>query len=123
MVRRTPHSQRTDTHVPDTTLSRSDAGLDVAAGHRHLAEHLEELRRLRPHLLGQREAVDQDGLAAAPVELLAEEALQARRVVAVGGVCVRLQRSEEHTSELQSLMRISYAVFCLNTKKPQHIRP
>src|SRR3546814_8558803 len=30
-------------------------------------------------------------------------------------------RSEEHTSELQSLMRISYAVFCLNKKKKQHI--
>src|SRR3546814_1639418 len=29
-------------------------------------------------------------------------------------------RSEEHTSELQSLMRISYAVFCLKKKKPQH---
>src|SRR3546814_8841799 len=32
----------------------------------------------------------------------------------------RLQRSEEHTSELQSLMRISYAVFCLKKKKRQH---
>src|SRR3546814_8419423 len=31
----------------------------------------------------------------------------------------RLRRSEEHTSELQSLMRISYAVFCLKTKKTQ----
>src|SRR3546814_8180580 len=30
------------------------------------------------------------------------------------------QRSEEHTSELQSLMRISYAVFCLKKKKPNH---
>src|SRR3546814_6416836 len=30
--------------------------------------------------------------------------------------CPRLRRSEEHTSELQSLMRISYAVFCLNKK-------
>src|SRR3546814_1853558 len=30
-------------------------------------------------------------------------------------------RSEEHTSELQSLMRISYAVFCLKKKKPTHI--
>src|SRR3546814_8389186 len=30
-------------------------------------------------------------------------------------------RSEEHTSELQSLMRISYAVFCLKTKTPSHI--
>src|SRR3546814_1919423 len=34
-----------------------------------------------------------------------------------------LDRSEEHTSELQSLMRISYAVFCLKKKKqPQHIK-
>src|SRR3546814_7835017 len=32
------------------------------------------------------------------------------------------QRSEEHTSELQSLMRISYAVFCLKTKKKCHIK-
>src|SRR3546814_9738189 len=31
--------------------------------------------------------------------------------------CMRFSRSEEHTSELQSLMRISYAVFCLKTKK------
>src|SRR3546814_2063453 len=33
---------------------------------------------------------------------------------------IELQRSEEHTSELQSLMRISYAVFCLKKKKSQH---
>src|SRR3546814_8883510 len=33
-----------------------------------------------------------------------------------------LHRSEEHTSELQSLMRISYAVFCLKTKKQHYIR-
>src|SRR3546814_10002214 len=32
-------------------------------------------------------------------------------------------RSEEHTSELQSLMRISYAVFCLKKKKPKHLNP
>src|SRR3546814_1769518 len=34
-----------------------------------------------------------------------------------------LERSEEHTSELQSLMRISYAVFCLKKKKKQSIKP
>src|SRR3546814_18133377 len=39
------------------------------------------------------------------------------RVVAAG----QLQRSEEHTSELQSLMRISYAVFCLKKKKSNTI--
>src|SRR3546814_3680976 len=37
--------------------------------------------------------------------------------VAPGGMRTMLARSEEHTSELQSLMRISYAVFCLNKKK------
>src|SRR3546814_5859869 len=37
-------------------------------------------------------------------------------------LCVRRQRSEEHTSELQSLMRISYAVFCLKKKKNYHIK-
>src|SRR3546814_10098792 len=37
--------------------------------------------------------------------------------IALGGVFVRAGRSEEHTSELQSLMRISYAVFCLKKKK------
>src|SRR3546814_7372773 len=37
------------------------------------------------------------------------------------GAAVRLERSEEHTSELQSLMRISYAVFCLKKKNAQQI--
>src|SRR3546814_3962563 len=37
------------------------------------------------------------------------------------GIASLLRRSEEHTSELQSLMRISYAVFCLKKKTPYHI--
>src|SRR3546814_3533616 len=37
-----------------------------------------------------------------------------------GGLLMGAIRSEEHTSELQSLMRISYAVFCLKNKKPIH---
>src|SRR3546814_4601755 len=37
-----------------------------------------------------------------------------------GEILVHIHRSEEHTSELQSLMRISYAVFCLKKKKTQH---
>src|SRR3546814_1530083 len=46
-------------------------------------------------------------------------AVAARKVSMTGGACrvLRLTRSEEHTSELQSLMRISYAVFCLKKKK------
>src|SRR3546814_9469353 len=38
-------------------------------------------------------------------------------------ILAHLARSEEHTSELQSLMRISYAVFCLKKKKKQHNKP
>src|SRR3546814_1090045 len=65
---------------------------------------------------------------------LAEDALQpeprllrlrqSRLVLGQGGLRLRQKRlqvrSEEHTSELQSLMRISYAVFCLKKKKKQH---
>src|SRR3546814_3582963 len=40
---------------------------------------------------------------------------------ALTGVIALLLRSEEHTSELQSLMRISYAVFCLKKKKKNHM--
>src|SRR3546814_2510918 len=49
-----------------------------------------------------------------------------RRVTAdlaeVGPETIWIDRSEEHTSELQSLMRNSYAVFCLNKKKKTHIK-
>src|SRR3546814_4874595 len=51
---------------------------------------------------------------------------QTRHVVGVGDVttvdAVEADRSEEHTSELQSLMRISYAVFCLKKKKTKRVR-
>src|SRR3546814_6857004 len=40
-----------------------------------------------------------------------------RRALSIGDTALRDRRSEEHTSELQSLMRISYAVFCLKKKK------
>src|SRR3546814_4183670 len=49
-----------------------------------------------------------------------EVARAVRRQEGVVGDDVHLQRSEEHTSELQSLMRISYAVFCLKKKKTKY---
>src|SRR3546814_3352696 len=125
MIRRPPRSTRTDTLFPYTTLFRSGPG-----PHRSLS-----LRRGR----GRHEAFDfRDGLKLSQVflavlrqpadhprvaEELADISLGHREmqvVDAVGflhGLHLRLQarelRSEEHTSELQSLMRISYAVFCL----------
>src|SRR3546814_5505035 len=44
------------------------------------------------------------------------------RTAGAGGDHARLRRSEEHTSELQSLMRISYAVFCLKKKKKENYK-
>src|SRR3546814_7380987 len=45
------------------------------------------------------------------------ELIESRQIFIVGRGRGRMKRSEEHTSELQSLMRISYAVFCLKTKQ------
>src|SRR3546814_7507613 len=99
MKRRPPRSTRTDTLFPYTTLFRS----------RHHLARICAVARLQDHgvtVVDQR--VDHRG------------ALDAQRVEAravADHVLGELQRSEEHTSELQSLMRISYAVFCLKKKK------
>src|SRR3546814_9053529 len=102
MILRPPRSTRTDTLLPDTTLfrspgqpQRSTAPLIDGAAFAGLA-----LRQQRPALAV--EVVD-----------------QALRNGELGGEAAQvvLRRSEEHTSELQSLMRISYAVFCLKKKK------
>src|SRR3546814_10612268 len=104
MIRRPPRSTRTDTLFPYTTLFRPSGG-----GHEVLQEGV-----------GCSLATDR-GLLAVPGEdhdvvgqreHLAAQALEHLRVVAS-------DRSEEHTSELQSLMRISYAVFCLKKKNVQ----
>src|SRR3546814_4892550 len=92
MRRRPPRSTRTDTLFPYTTLFRSS--MDAS---RCLGQHV----------------ADRDLAADDPVFVGFAHELQAR----VLHVVVQRRRSEEHTSELQSLMRISYAVFCLKKKK------
>src|SRR3546814_12579797 len=87
MIRRPPRSTRTDTLFPYTTLFRS-------TGPPQRLSHDRRNRRL-----------EQGGRAAGEI---ATARIGDRRFV--------LARSEEHTSELQSLMRISYAVFCLKKK-------
>src|SRR3546814_2026143 len=121
MIRRPPRSTRTDTRFPYTTLFRS-AGLavgggDVARQARHAAGRRGEggqARRLQP--LSQPPADhrrrhhttpgSRTGRPPAPRCLSATPELKAGSAL----------RSEEHTSELQSLMRISYAVICLKKK-------
>src|SRR3546814_3392614 len=115
MIRRPPRSTRTDTLFPYTTLFRSLLG---AAGGRDL------LRHLVFHIIGNARHLELDQLdVGLPVAgfALHRPGRRSRRIVALATAaqCQRRAdcRSEEHTSELQSLMRISYAVFCLKKKK------
>src|SRR3546814_5805896 len=98
MIRRPPRSTRTDTLFPYTTLFRSDQVAAVNAIGEIGFEFPREKERLYPQLT----------LAA---HVLGFTNAEGQGVTGVEG------RSEEHTSELQSLMRISYAVFCLKKKK------
>src|SRR3546814_1831907 len=97
MIRRPPRSTRTDTLFPYTTLFRSEGYYDQRITQKLILHPMAE----------------------------ANFALQDVPETGIGSglsdfeLGLRLRRSEEHTSELQSLMRISYAVFCLKKKKTQ----
>src|SRR3546814_2384712 len=121
MIRRPPRSKRTDTLFPYTTLFRSAKRrgpigfvrdiIDVEAeGDRRLARGHDIARaEIEARPFGQFErVVEGHGLLAGLHQ-------------ATGQRDARQERSEEHTSELQSLMRISYAVFCLKKKKITYI--
>src|SRR3546814_4689764 len=94
MIRRPPRSTRTDTLFPYTTLFRSGRGAAV-----RLAVELGDQRRRQRAKRGA----------------FHDRAALAWRQPDAG-------RSEEHTSELQSLMRISYAVFCLKKKRNKNTK-
>src|SRR3546814_8871538 len=99
MIRRPPRSTRTDTLFPSTTLFRSQRQVGAPTPEAEAAQ-----QALR-------------ALDAAQAHALAEAVAQHLAQIAFGVGKAELDRSEEHTSELQSLMRISYAVFCLKKKK------
>src|SRR3546814_7303689 len=100
MIRRPPRSTRTDTLFPYTTLFRSLGGVSGRTERRFRLQRSSYLAVPSPHR----------HLDAAVARL---GHLVGGRHHGVGLAV----RSEEHTSELQSLMRISYAVFCLKKKK------
>src|SRR3546814_4988511 len=103
MIRRPPRSTRTDTLFPYTTLFRSPRRPDRRSG--------------------ARPGRDGGMTIAADVRYGAGEVMATMKAIGLDVGDYRLSiyslfaRSEEHTSELQSLMRISYAVFCLKKKK------
>src|SRR3546814_9710207 len=106
MIRRHPRSTRTDTLFPYTTLFRSEA----IAGAGRLC-----LRALKPC---SDPCYPSRSYISGVVALMTSMAASARRFASRASSGVR---SEEHTSELQSLMRISYAVFCLKKKQQTNI--
>src|SRR3546814_5800910 len=107
MLRRPPGSTRTDTLFPYTTLFRS---------------LLKEFTNLRQLNLNYTSVTDQDLENIASLPHLRSLMLTGTDITPEGVASLlslpklRHLRSEEHTSELQSLMRISYAVFCLKKK-------
>src|SRR3546814_4741042 len=105
MIRRPPRSTRTDTLFPYTTLFRSVHGAKA------------DLNRLRTRVGMVFQAFN-----LFPHKTALENLTLATQIVGrLSAADARMRcRSEEHTSELQSLMRISYAVFCLKKKKQRH---
>src|SRR3546814_10385383 len=96
MIRRPPRSTRTDTLFPYTTLFRS-------------------------HYFQQRVAIGDPGGIAGKAFVVRHVRAFEQPPTEHGELAIIADRSEEHTSELQSLMRISYAVFCLKKKKQKNI--
>src|SRR3546814_7880465 len=107
MIRRPPRSTRTDTLFPYTTLFRSNHGVLTVTGVITKSSNVGAAKIA--NMVPDRQFYDfvhRFGYGSAPGSGFPGES---------AGVLP--PRSEEHTSELQSLMRISYAVFCLKKKK------
>src|SRR3546814_10200838 len=103
MIRRPPRSTRTATLCPYTTLFRSSWMFFEQYSHEPYIAVARFIRGWTPA----------DSPRRADLPKLRERGHQALAVM-------ERHRSEEHTSELQSLMRISYAVFCLKKKTRDH---
>src|SRR3546814_4187731 len=114
MIRRPPRSTRTDTLFPYTTLFRSGQGA---------------VARLRTMASSPMAAASAGASSRQPgrssnlsvrANIIISFVVAAALTYSCYGLATFMFRSEEHTSELQSLMRISYAVLCLKTQKHQY---
>src|SRR3546814_3768664 len=106
MLRRPPRSTRTDTLFPYTTLFRSFQNVNLTGA------ELRDASFLRADLSG----ATLTKVGAFRAKFVNTTLTGADLTDADLAEVDMTKRSEEHTSELQSLMRISYAVFCLKTK-------
>src|SRR3546814_4937942 len=113
MIRRPPRSTRTDTLFPYTTLFRSAWHISGGEG---WSANSANRRVLVTHSDGRQtvEELKED------LGLRRDDTEGTRRQLRSQGIEAADIRSEEHTSELQSLMRISYAVFCLKKKNNEY---
>src|SRR3546814_3972592 len=112
MIRRPPRSNRTDTLVPYTTLFRSiftDNCRIPKEVWGDLQAMIAAMRSMSTRLTELCDRLGKQAVAQGIDDVLELADRNTRD-------CIGQLRSEEHTSELQSLMRISYAVFCLKNK-------
>src|SRR3546814_5324180 len=130
-LRRPPRSTRTDTLFPYTTLFRSKQTLMLAGDPPQSiylilegsVSILLEDENGREIVLAYLNPGDFFGELCLFPEQQSRTAIVRTRTPTLAAELNYDARSEEHTSELQSLMRISYAVFCLNKKKDQYDKP
>src|SRR3546814_1376288 len=134
MIRRPPRSTRPDTLFPYTTLFRSPLLVVIELLAARAVVRIIGIVAVAVGEAGGEHRVVEDAFQPVAILRLAGERRQIARQLHVGEAAARrlemrlggfealgeqalVERSEEHTSELQSLMRISYAVFCLKKKK------
>src|SRR3546814_10113539 len=114
MIRRHQNTTRTSTLLPDSTIFRAEVtGVDAAA---------ENVAAARAHAMGSGLSIDYREGELATLGLGAFDLVTSMEVLEhvadkPAFLCELARRSEEHTSELQSLIRTSYAVFFLKKKK------
>src|SRR3546814_5470621 len=122
MIRRPPASTRPDPPFPSTTLFRPPPGALRLQFPEGAVERVARAarRQQRLQVVAGRPRLDRAAYALRLGEHMVDivaEIIDPVALAAPDMLAVRQGRSEEHTSELQSLMRISYAVFCLKKKK------